>query len=71
MARGAGGDIPGNDPGQGFSNGDDRACAGAWFERVPSPSNPADNPSRLAFLTAFGDRIRVDILDVLRKCSVS
>ena len=32
----------------------------SWIERVPSPSNPADGPSRLRFgeMTARGARVR-------------
>ena len=31
---------------------DAEARGGSWYSRVPSPSNPADGPSRLCFLEA-------------------
>eukprot|EP00974_Lingulodinium_polyedra_P093401 9047906-Lingulodinium_polyedra.AAC.1 len=31
----------------------------SWFERVPSPGNPSDAPSRGAF-EGFGHRVAVD-----------
>ena len=44
----------------------------SWVERVPSPSNPADAPSRLQFsgLVALGARVR-ETGEVLRLGSVS
>lgn len=44
-----------------------------WLERVPSQSNPADEPSRKICLTLLGstDRIKVDVIEVWIKSAHS